>query len=608
MNDQKRVMLTIGVCLAIFVAWQLLMPTPPKRDGKKSPGPLTTATEPGTAPSMVPGRALETGEGTLTVPEATGESSPSVVAEGTGGTSSALPHIEAPKEASRSFETKLFTGEISNREAKLIRLTLKEYNERQTSGKEAAPVPVSLVLAERDGHPYQARIKWQLGPLGVASQPPLRFRDTDEGTFSLTGKTAEGLEAEIRVSPRPDTYAIDYALSIANPSDNPQQVGATIELAMYQQKGEEGGFLSGPGAVFSGICQAGGVVERRNLSDLEEEPFVPHAPAAWAALDRQYFVVAAVAANPNTTRCDVSGKDRVITVNYALGQETIPAKGSWQRSFTLFAGPKKDAALEAVSPGLLAMIDYTIMGIPLGFIARPMVYLLNLFHGWLNSWGLAIMLLTLVVKVVLFPFTYKSAVSMRKVQMLKPQLDKIKEMYPDDREKQQTEQWKLYKEGGANPLGGCLPMLLQMPVWFALYRALWTSVDLYHQSFLWLQDLTAKEPGIPFLAVSLGAVFFVQQRLTPMATDNQQAKLFKWVMPVMFTVFMFALPSGLVLYIFVNSVLSIIQQLAINKTVGPPPAAAVQTATVATLDRGRKTSKPATPAQPRSPRRARRAK
>jgi YidC/Oxa1 family membrane protein insertase len=177
--------------------------------------------------------------------------------------------------------------------------------------------------------------------------------------------------------------------------------------------------------------------------------------------------------------------------------------------------------------------------------------------------------LTLLVKTLLFPVTYKSAVSMRKMQMLKPELDKIKDRFPDDREKQQLAQLQLYKDSGVNPLGGCLPMLLQMPVWFALYRALWTAVDLYQQPFLWLPDLTAQEPGFPFLAIALGAVFFVQQVLTPMSADNQQAKIMKWVMPFVFTLFMFPLPSGLVLYVFVNSILSIIQQLAINYKVGP---------------------------------------
>ena len=221
-------------------------------------------------------------------------------------------------------------------------------------------------------------------------------------------------------------------------------------------------------------------------------------------------------------------------------------------------------ASSAVSPELQEVIDYSILGIPLGFLARPMVFLLSVFHGWTGSWGVAIMLLTLVVKIILFPITFKSSVSMRKMQLLKPELDKIKKQFADDRERQQMEQMKLFKEKGVNPLGGCLPMLLQMPVWFALYRTLWSAVDLYQQSFLWLPDLTAKEP-LPFMAFALGGLTYLQQKLMPTSADSQQAKMMMYFMPVMLTVFMIALPSGLVLYILFNSVLTILQQLVINK-------------------------------------------
>ena len=197
-------------------------------------------------------------------------------------------------------------------------------------------------------------------------------------------------------------------------------------------------------------------------------------------------------------------------------------------------------------------------------MARPMVYLLQVFYSWAESWGLAIILLTLVVKGVLFPITFKSSVSMRKMQLLRPELDEIRKRYSSDKERQQLEQMKLFRERGVNPLGGCLPMLLQMPVWVALYRMLWSSVDLYQQSFLWLDDLTARE-AFPSMALLLGAVTFAQQRLTPAPVDNQQAKMMMYIMPVMLTVFMIALPSGLVLYILVNSVLTVAQQIAINR-------------------------------------------
>ncbi|MBC7793061.1 MAG: membrane protein insertase YidC, partial [Clostridia bacterium] len=130
------------------------------------------------------------------------------------------------------------------------------------------------------------------------------------------------------------------------------------------------------------------------------------------------------------------------------------------------------------------------------------------------------------------------------------------------------EQMKLFREKGVNPIGGCLPMLAQMPVWFALYRMLWSSVDLYHQPFLWIRDLTHAEV-FPIMAILVGGLTFVQQKTTPTQMDSQQMKMMMYVMPVMFSVFLIALPSGLVLYILVNSILTIVQQLAINRRTIP---------------------------------------
>jgi YidC/Oxa1 family membrane protein insertase len=296
----------------------------------------------------------------------------------------------------------------------------------------------------------------------------------------------------------------------------------------------------------------------------------------YMGLDRQYFMVAALAGGPGSSAavqpavgaqaksCSMRRDKQMLQTELNFAQEAVAPGESFERHITVYAGPKRDAELGAVDAVLQDAIDYNIWYIPLGFLARPMVYFLGTFHDWTHSWGVAIMLLTLLVKATLFPVTYKSVLSMRKMQLLKPQLDALKTRFPDDRERQNMEQMKLFREKGVNPLGGCLPTLLQMPVWLALYRTLWSAVDLYHQSFLWIPDLTAKE-SFPTLALGLGALTVLQQRLTPMATDNQQAKVMMYVMPVMLTFLMVSLPSGLVLYIMFNTILTIIQQLAINR-------------------------------------------
>jgi YidC/Oxa1 family membrane protein insertase len=157
---------------------------------------------------------------------------------------------------------------------------------------------------------------------------------------------------------------------------------------------------------------------------------------------------------------------------------------------------------------------------------------------------------------------------MRAMSALKPQIDSIRERFPDDRQRQSEEMMKLYREHGVNPAGGCLPILIQMPIWFALYRSLWVSTDLYQQAFLWIPDLTARDPWW-VLPIALIVVMFIQQKMTPTSMDPMQQKIMTYTMPLVFGLMMIALPAGLCFYIFVNTVLTILQTHFINRSVGP---------------------------------------
>ena len=177
--------------------------------------------------------------------------------------------------------------------------------------------------------------------------------------------------------------------------------------------------------------------------------------------------------------------------------------------------------------------------------------ILALIQRWTGSWGVAIIGLTVLVKAILFPLNQRSMKSMRAMSALKPQLEEIRKKFPDDRQRQSEEQMKLYREHNVNPVGGCLPMLLQMPIWFALYRSLWVSVDLYQQGFLWIPDLTTRDP-FWILPVTLIVVMFLQQKLTPTTMDPMQQKIMTYTMPLVFGLMMSQLPAGLCFYIVVN--------------------------------------------------------
>lgn len=232
-------------------------------------------------------------------------------------------------------------------------------------------------------------------------------------------------------------------------------------------------------------------------------------------------------------------------------------------AFRAFAGPKDIDQLKSVGAGLEETIDFWIVGI----LAKPMLWLMRASYGVVPSWGFAILFLTLVVKLLTLYWTQKSFVQMRRMASLKPMQDALREKYKDDKAKMNQAMMDLYKREKINPLGGCLPMLLQMPIWIALYRTIYASVDLYQAPlFLWITDLSAHDPYF-VMPLLLGVLTFVQQKMTPTAGDPAQAKMMLWMMPIMFTGFMLFLPSGLVFYILVNTFLTIGHQGYMNRGV-----------------------------------------
>jgi len=264
------------------------------------------------------------------------------------------------------------------------------------------------------------------------------------------------------------------------------------------------------------------------------------------------------------------GEDKILYMTMTLPEYKTDAGMETVHSFTVFMGPKELHILKEVGHDLEESVNFWILGV----LAKPMLSILKWSQGILGNWGLAILILTLVVKLILFPLTHKSYVSMQRMKDLKPKMDRLKEKYKDDREEFNRQVMDLYKREKVNPLGGCLPMLLQMPVYIALYRALWGAVELYNAPFIvgWINDLSLPEPGtIKILPIILGAMMFAQQKLTPQAMDNEQQKMMMWMMPIMMVVFMWFLPAGLVLYIMASTFLGVLQQVVYNKyKIGSP--------------------------------------
>lgn len=230
--------------------------------------------------------------------------------------------------------------------------------------------------------------------------------------------------------------------------------------------------------------------------------------------------------------------------------------GDFSLSFKGFVGPKDLDILESVDGQLGNLIDFGMFS----WLARPMLQLMKWFHGIVGNWGVAIIILTLLVRVLVLPFTVMSFKSLNKMKVIQPQIKALKEKYKDDAQKLNQEMMLLMKSNKVNPLGGCLPMLLQFPVFIALYQVLGQSIELYQAPFyFWIQDLSLKDPYY-VLPILMAAAMFLQQKLTPNTMDPAQAKMMMFL-PVVFALFMMSLPSGLTLYIFVSSLFAIIQQM-----------------------------------------------
>jgi YidC/Oxa1 family membrane protein insertase len=235
-----------------------------------------------------------------------------------------------------------------------------------------------------------------------------------------------------------------------------------------------------------------------------------------------------------------------------------------QYSFAIFVGPKVIADLDEVRPGgrdvkLTEAVDVT-----LAVISRPMLWLLKTFHGFVHNWGVAIILLTIFIRLLTFYPTQKSLMSAKKMQKLAPKMAIIRKKHEGDKQRQSAETMNLYKAHGVSPFGGCLPSLIQMPIWIALYSTLNYAVELYRSPFiLHIHDLTAKDPYYvtPLL---MGGVMFVQMKMSPTSPDNQQQAMMAVMMPVMFTAFSLVLPSGLAVYMLTSYLIGIVQQLWIN--------------------------------------------
>jgi len=401
-------------------------------------------------------------------------------------------------------------------------------------------------------------------PLFSASQTHYEMGEQEELVVSLQHHMDSGVVVIKRYRFNRADYLIDIEYEVGNSTGSPIQTALFAQLRRdslppaVRQENSMGlqPFVGGATATVEALYH------KLEFDDLEEESFRQKTTAGYMAMVQHYFVTALVPVADeavNYSARKLSGRDLYV-LGFTSSSWTIEAGETLRKQISVYAGPKDQYRLQEIAAGLDLTVDYGF----LWWLAQPLFYLLTFIHGYVNNWGVAIILLTVVVKSLLYPLSAASFRSMAKMRRLQPEMTRLKERYGDDRQQFSQAMMDLYKKEGANPLGGCLPILLQMPVFLALYWSLMESVELRQAPFmLWIDDLSVMDPYF-VLPILMGISMFLTQMMQPEPPDPVQAKVFK-MMPIIFTFFFLWFPSGLVLYWLVNNMLSIFQQWIVTR-------------------------------------------
>ena len=413
-----------------------------------------------------------------------------------------------------------------------------------------------------------------IGPDGIdASGNRARYAsqgvtNNDDGSHTLTlawtGNDSLGMQVYKRFTAHDDRYDVDVSFDIRNGGSSVASVTSFAQLKRDNTQAPDGntGFGVSP-YLGAALTQPDERYTKLSFSDLSDEPFSKRLPAGWVAILQHYFVSAWIPsqqASHDYFASQLSNGDNVI--GYKNQNVDIAPGSAATITQTLYVGPKDQVALAALAENLDLVIDYGW----LWWLAQPLFWLLTLIQQFVINWGLAIIALTIVIKLIFFRLSAASYKSMAKMRTVQPKIQSIRDQYADDKAKQQQAMMELWKKEKINPMGGCLPMLIQMPVFIALYWVLLESVELRHAPFiLWIEDLSAMDPYF-VLPILMGISMWLMQRLNPAPPDPMQAKIMMY-MPIAFTFLMMWFPAGLVLYWLCNNLLSFAQQYVVTRQI-----------------------------------------
>jgi YidC/Oxa1 family membrane protein insertase len=478
---------------------------------------------------------------------------------------------DAPKGELITINTPLYSGTIDTAGGRVISWNLEKY--RETTSIDSPSV--NLFKDSPPSYNFNLKLKGfeipDIIPFKYDGNRVLDIRDENRD-LTLYWKSPDGIEVRNIFTINPNSYLLEQRFEVTNPKDS--NINQRLSVEWYDQVQNKGREQDNKDF----IALVTDKVER--IDSLPAEATQLKGIISWFGFSNKYFLKAYLTEIGSEAQIIFSsaGSESLAKALFGYPADIIPPGRTSIYKAKLFLGPKEYQILKSAGFELQNAINYGWFGI----IARPVGQLLTYINTYIQNYGVSIIIITIIIRLIFLPLTIKSMGSMKemqnKMQEIKPKIDALKEKYKDDKTKQNAELMKLYSSYGINPLsslGGCLPLLIQLPVFIALYEVLLYSIELRQSSFLWVKDLSEPETlftipgiGIPFriLPLLMGASWYLSQKMTPttaIGADNMQMKMMQF-MPLIFTVMFWGLPSGLILYWTVSNILSIGQQLYVN--------------------------------------------
>ncbi|MEW5736227.1 MAG: membrane protein insertase YidC [Thermodesulfobacteriota bacterium] len=555
--EQVRFIIAVTICVILYLGWTYFF--------QPAPAPKPPSAVP--APAGEQAAAPEAGQGSP--PQAQTPASPAVLAAAPAE-AAAYTEAAAVKARKITVDTPLYRAVFSTQGACLTELYLKKY--KQTIAEDS-PDKEMVVLPEGMGTLTAYYAAGSVAGMATASYSSavegVMTVEKGPGALSFSWTSPGNVTVVKEFSFQPDSYVMNLSVSVENHGSAPISDSLSVKLANEIDSKIRYGFAGGLALVNRSLTE-------EKPEDLKKENGKSvTGKVAWVGLTDQYFLSAIVPATATEAQLKFTAADAdLVTAAYVNPVAVVEPNAQSTAVFHVFFGPKSGSVLQEAGMELSRALDFGW----LDFIAKPCLWLMKQMYRVIPNYGVAIILLTVLVKLLFWPLSNKSYKSMAEMKKIQPLMQEIRDKYKNDKKRMNEEVFALYRTYRINPMSGCLPILVQIPVFIALYKMLYGAIELRHAPFmLWINDLAAPDrllpavhlpfvnpPGIPVLTLIMGASMFIQQKMSPPPGDPAQARMMM-ILPLVFTFLFINFPSGLVLYWLVNNILSMAQQYYIQR-------------------------------------------